>query len=78
MNIRHSDAQHGAPNLREPRQRARDIHDRLLALQQELRNDVEHSDEPQFKAVLESAAEVLGGLGKAFDDYAEKNEPAWN
>jgi len=25
----------------------------------------------------ETAAEVLGGLKKAFGDYEKKNEPAW-
>ena len=26
---------------------------------------------------IETSAEVLGGLIKAFRDYAQKNEPAW-
>ena len=32
---------------------------------------------PQLKAMFETAAEVLGGLRKAFSDYEQKNEPAW-
>ena len=31
-------------------------------------------DEPQLKAMFETAAEVLGGLIKAFRDYEHKNE----
>lgn len=29
------------------------------------------------KATQQTAAEVLGGLKKAFSDYAKKNEPTW-
>jgi hypothetical protein len=42
-----------------------------------LRSDVDKVDEPQFKAMFETAAEVLGGLEKAFEDYERKNESAW-
>jgi hypothetical protein len=42
-----------------------------------LRDDVEKVDEPQLKAMFETSAEVLGGLVKAFQDYEQKNEPAW-
>jgi hypothetical protein len=42
-----------------------------------LRHDVEKVDEPQLKAMFETSAEVLGGLVKAFRDYEEKNESAW-
>ena len=34
-------------------------------------------DEPQLKAMFETAAEVLGGLKKAFHDYEQKKEKAW-
>jgi hypothetical protein len=34
-------------------------------------------DEPQLKAMLETVAEALGGLIKAFHHYEEKNERAW-
>lgn len=34
-------------------------------------------NEPQLKAMFETAAEVLGGLQKAFADYERKNEAAW-
>jgi HD-like signal output (HDOD) protein len=42
-----------------------------------LRADIEKVDEPQLKAMFETAAEVLGGLRKAFNDYERKNESAW-
>jgi hypothetical protein len=42
-----------------------------------LREDIEKVDEPQFKAMFETSAEVLGGLIKAFQDYERKNESAW-
>jgi hypothetical protein len=34
-------------------------------------------DEPQFKAMCETSAEVLKGLIKAFRDYDAGEEPAW-
>jgi hypothetical protein len=42
-----------------------------------LRQDISKVDEPQFAAMFETAAEVLTGLIKAFDDYERKNEAAW-
>ncbi len=42
-----------------------------------LREDVTKVDDPQFKALFETSAEVLTGLIKAFNDYERKNEAAW-
>jgi hypothetical protein len=42
-----------------------------------LRADIDKVHEPQFKAMFETSAEVLGGLVKAFQDYERKNEAAW-
>ena len=42
-----------------------------------LRADIDKVDEPQFKAMFETSAEVLGGLVKAFQDYERKTEAAW-
>jgi hypothetical protein len=39
--------------------------------------DIQKVDEPQLRAMFETAAEVLGGLKKAFSDYEQKNEAAW-
>jgi hypothetical protein len=42
-----------------------------------LHSDIEKVDEHRLKAMFETAAEVLGGLKKAFSDYEKKNEAAW-
>ena len=42
-----------------------------------LRRDIDQVDEPQFKAMFETAAEVLGGLVTAFRHYEQKGEHAW-
>ena len=44
---------------------------------QHMRADIDLVDEPQFKAMFETSAEVLSGLQKAFSDYEQKSEPAW-
>jgi hypothetical protein len=41
-----------------------------------LREDIEKVDEPQFKAMFETSAEVLAGLVKAFKHYQQKSESA--
>jgi hypothetical protein len=50
---------------------------RLQETKEDLRRDIAEVDEPQLAAMFETAAEVLGGLVKAFDDYEKKNEAAW-
>jgi uncharacterized membrane-anchored protein YhcB (DUF1043 family) len=50
---------------------------RLQKIRDHLREDIDKVDEPQLKAMFETAAEVLGGLIKAFRDYEQKNESAW-
>ena len=50
---------------------------KLTEIIEHLRSDVSKVDEPQFKAMFEMAADVLGGLVKAFGDYEQKNETAW-
>jgi len=42
-----------------------------------LREDIQKVDEPQLKAMFETAAEVLQGLSNAFNDYEKKNEKSW-
>ncbi len=42
-----------------------------------MREDIDKVDEPRFKALFETSAEVLGGLIKAFDDYGKNTEAAW-
>lgn len=62
---------------KEAYQHARHMQGRLNELVGELREEVRLVDEPQFKAVCETAAEVLGGLSKALGDYERRNEEAW-
>ena len=42
-----------------------------------LRADIQRVDEPQFKAMFETAAEVIDGLVTTFQHYEQKNESAW-
>src|SRR5262245_13142758 len=49
----------------------------LEEIRDHLREDIKLVDEPQFKAMFETAAEVLGGLVTAFRHYEAKNESAW-
>lgn len=62
---------------RHPRHHTQQMQTRLQELTDHLRQDVEKVDEPQLKAMFETAAEVLNGLNKAFSDYEQKNEDAW-
>jgi hypothetical protein len=49
----------------------------LEEIRDHLREDIKLVNEPQFKAMFETAAEVLGGLVTAFRHYEAKNESAW-
>jgi hypothetical protein len=60
-----------------PRHHTQKMQTRLQETIDHLRADIEKVDEPQLKAMFETAAEVLGGLKKAFSDYEKKNESAW-
>ena len=51
--------------------------ERLEALREHLREDIGKVDEPRMQAMFETAAEVLGGLAKAFRDYQEGQEQAF-
>ena len=42
-----------------------------------LRRDIERVDEPQFKALCETSAEVIDALHKSFEHYSDGSEPAW-
>lgn len=53
------------------------VQDYLGELCAHLRQDAAKADEPQFKAMAETAVEVLEGLKKAFRDYEQRDEPAW-
>ena len=49
----------------------------ITGLIDHLHKDIERAPEPQFQALLETSAEVLGGLRKAFEDYGKHAEAAW-
>jgi len=61
----------------DPRHHTRKMKERLNETIAHLREDIRAVDEPQFKAMFETSAEILAGLVKAFDDYERKNEAAW-
>jgi HD-like signal output (HDOD) protein len=50
---------------------------RLSEISTHLREDIQKVDEPQFKAMFETAAEVLDGLVRTFQHYEDKKEGAW-
>lgn len=50
---------------------------RLSELIDQLRRSIEVVEEPQAKALFETAAETLGGLRQAFEDYEQGDEEAW-
>ena len=49
----------------------------MRQLIEHLRQDVERISEPRAQALFETTAEVLTGLVKAFGDYENKSESAW-
>jgi hypothetical protein len=61
----------------DPRHHTQQMQRRLVDLAAHLREDILKVSEPQLKAMFETAAEVLGGLQKAFRDYEQKSEAAW-
>ncbi|GAB1584364.1 hypothetical protein [Phyllobacterium phragmitis] len=65
------------PQERDPRHHTRKMKSRLQETIVHLREDIEKVDDPQFKALFETSAEVLEGLTKAFDHYERKSESAW-
>jgi len=49
----------------------------LTDLVDQARKDIDRVDDPQFKAILETTAEVLIGLRKTLEDYGEGREKVW-
>ena len=64
-------------NDRDPRHHTQKMQKALQEIKDHLREDIAKVDEPQLRAMFETAAEVLGGLIKAFRDYEQKDESAW-
>jgi hypothetical protein len=61
----------------DPLHHTRKISVQLSNMIDNLRRDIDQVDEPQVKAMFETAAEVLGGLVTAFRHYEQKGEHAW-
>ena len=62
---------------KDPKHHTQKMKKRLQETVTHLRQDIDKLGEPQLAAMFETAAEVLGGLIKAFDDYEKKNESTW-
>ena len=67
-----------AGDVHDPIHHARKMSTELTAMIDHMRHDVDQVDEPQFKAMFETAAEVMGGLVTALRHYEQKNEHAWS
>ena len=61
----------------DPVHHTRKMCERLEETIHHLRQDIAKVDEPQFKAMFETAAEVLTGLATAFKHYEQGSESAW-
>ena len=51
--------------------------ERLDTLVNQVRADIANVREPKAQALLETTAEVLLGLKKAYEDYGHGSEKAW-
>jgi hypothetical protein len=49
----------------------------LTDLVHQARKEIDNVEDPRFKAILETTAEVLIGLRKTFEDYSEGREQVW-
>jgi hypothetical protein len=61
----------------EPATHSTHLQQEIASLIDHLHRDIKRAPEPQFQALLETSAEVLGGLRKAFEDYGKHTEAAW-
>lgn len=60
-----------------PVEHAKNIEDILSSLKMLCRSEIPMFHDPKGKALLETSAEVLGGLEKAFHDFIKKEDAAW-
>lgn len=61
----------------DPRQHSLQTRQQFDNLISHLRDDVSKVQDPQAKALFETAAEVIGGLSKAFKHFEQSSEEAW-
>jgi hypothetical protein len=55
----------------------RNLQRQLQELIEHTKRDIDHVSEPRFQALLETTAEVLGGLRTAYEHYETGTEKAW-
>ncbi len=60
-----------------PIEHAKNIEDILASLKSLCKSEVQVFHDPKAKALLETSAEVLGGLEKAFHDFLSKEDDVW-
>lgn len=60
-----------------PIEHAKNIENILASLKALCRSEIQIFDDPKAKGLLETSAEVLGGLEKAFRDFLLKEDEAW-
>jgi hypothetical protein len=60
-----------------PIEHAKNLEDILSSLKSLMRNEIQVFHDPKAKALLETSAEVLGGLEKAFHDFVKKDDEVW-
>jgi hypothetical protein len=53
------------------------LHQRISNLARELHTQAHQDQTPQGRALLETSAEVMEGMTKAFDHFLAKSEEAW-
>jgi hypothetical protein len=61
----------------DPAVHSRNIQKQLTELIDHAKQDIDRVTEPRFQALLETTAEVLGGLRTAFEHYERGAEKAW-
>ena|SRR5579885_2938037 len=64
-------------NSNDPAVHSEHLQARLAEIIDHMRADISRVSEARFQALLETSAEVLGGLRTAFQDYDHHQEPAW-
>jgi hypothetical protein len=60
-----------------PLEHAKNIENILSSLKDLCRSETDVFDDPKAKALLETTAEVLAGLERAFHEFLAKNEDVW-
>jgi hypothetical protein len=65
-------------NSPDPKVHSQNIGSMLDEVITHARQDLDKVNEPRFQALLETTAEVLGGLRNAFTHYTEGKEKAWS